>query len=183
MSKLLKRAGVALGYLAVLIVVFILLSVIFSGGSHLYVKGYESMSLSRMCQLATAVKLYKEDHDGAMPAKLSELYPQYVPYVDAFLFQSPYTNSVRPTDSSLDPQKVIQIYSPYVLMPLEKGRYVIFERPDLWRSGKAKIGFVLSDMISSGFYNAQVVTPDQFQRLLSQGFPSLDGSGTKASGT
>jgi len=137
-----------------------------------------------MRQLALAVKTYEFDHVGKGPDQLADLVPKYMDSTSACLFESPYTTSVKPAENLTGMRELIEVFSPYVYVPLEKGRFVISERPGMWRSGM--VGYVLSDdmpeQTRAGQILGHIVTIENFKQLLAGGFPKESGSGVMPAG-
>lgn len=169
---------VGYGFLICVVAITVLAIVASPFPSKLQSRGYETKSMSQMSQLVLAIKAYQSDHNGRGPGELADLVPKYVDSVQLFLFESPYTTSVKPHDNLMNARKLIEVYSPYCYKPLSDGGFVIFERPGMWRFGK--VGYILSsetgertrDIVRVG----HIVPADQFQQLLAKGFSVQSGT-------
>jgi len=136
---------------------------------------YQIESINRMQQMALAVTQYKSDHKGNGPSQLADLYPTYIDDVSFFFFESPYSTSTKPPENLMGAQGAVSAYSPYVYLPLAKGRFVIFERPGLWRSRKV-VDYVMDDDRGGDFFSHHQASIDNFEHLLGEGFPEVSGS-------
>lgn len=77
-------AGLIMGYLSCALLPLIFVIALLAGIAlpvfgEVKTRGSQTMSLSNAKQIATACKIYASDHDGAFPAKLDQLVPDYLP--------------------------------------------------------------------------------------------------------
>ncbi len=122
-----------------------------------------------MQNIALSLKAYQKDHSRNLPARLSELVPDYNDGPDLFYFASPYTTSVRPLDSSPMPA-LIDGFTPYGYGLLPDGEPYVFERPGMWADGTVAYLVLGHFDRSRDDWRSCRVTVEEFQKLLSKNF-------------
>lgn len=162
--KLIKRAFLGiLVLLGILMVSWMLLPF----GHGLRSMGYHVNSWAKMEGIAKSLYHFREEHNGVMPVRLSELVPKYL-LSENLLFYSPYTTSVMPTETKSQPE-LIDFFSPYSFAVLQDQRILVSERPGMWLDGTMTYLLLDDRMQPVGTANSCRVTLYEFQRrLLSQ---------------
>ncbi len=84
----------------------------------------------QMQQIAIAAALYRDDHAGSYPERLSQLVPNYISE-RGFYFHCKYGEAFTPPLANTEP-KLIDAFSPYAISALGDGRAVVFERLPMW---------------------------------------------------
>jgi len=140
--------------------------------------GYRMMSWHQMQNIALSLKAYQKDHSGKLPARLSDLLPDYYDGPELFYFASPYTTSVRPLDSSPTPA-LIDGFTPYGYGQLPDGAPYVFERPGMWTDGTVAYMILGHYGQPPDDWRSCRVTIEVFQKLLSKNFVPSPASTAK----
>jgi hypothetical protein len=176
MSKRLARTILAYGFLICVIIIVISAN---PSRSKLQSKGYQTKSRNWMSQIALAVEAFELDHNGKGPGELADLVPKYISDAGGFLFESPYTSTVKPMQSVNPSREMIEVFSAYVYVPLAKGAFVIAERPGMWKDGTVGYVFFGEKRDTSNYHRVSV---DEFQRLVAEGFPDASANAASPAG-
>lgn len=120
--------------------IILILAAIALPGHGPQLRGYQAISRSKMNQIALALVLYRDDHKGSYPQRLSLLFPDYIPAPQCFYIPNKYNSAFTPLNAFSDP-KLIDAFSAYGFSELGDGRSIIFERAVSWSD--RTIGFVL----------------------------------------
>lgn len=94
------------------------------GELSLVAEGKKRMAV--MCGISYGVRMYRNDHRNELPKRLSELSPLYS-NPSTFFQDEPANHWFRP--ATLDRAGLIDVFSPYALLPLPGGAFVIYEKP------------------------------------------------------
>lgn len=126
----------------------------------------------RMHNIALVIQEYARDHDNALPAKLSDLVPDYVPDL-AYLVFCPWRPDAPEQANFAAHRELVDQLTPYSFLRLADDRLVVFERTEMSKEGKMLYCLVGNDGERVGNAGTSQVAPAEFARRLEQGFPDF----------
>lgn len=140
-----------IAFIAILTIIYLIHP---SSGPRL--KGYQQKSLNNISTIGSSLQMYRQNNQGAIPMKLSDLLP-YIPDNRVFFISNNSANIYYPTSANIN-EMDIDVFSPYRFIQINDKRCLVFENIGMWRD--KSIGFCI---ISS---NLTVVRPERRERIL-----------------
>jgi len=136
--------------------------------------GWEIYRFGCMSNIARAINAYAIAHEGRLPAKMSDLFPENLEDPRMLLFRSKDFSPAREVDFHAHPE-LIDAFCAYAFTRLPDRRVVVFERPGLRKDGRMLYCLMGPDGEAVGDTDCCDVTPEEFVRRLQLAFPDIPG--------
>jgi hypothetical protein len=136
---------------------------------------WERQSKSIMYGIGYSVDMYRSDHDGELPQRLSQLVPQYLESRHAFTPQSWPLNAFIPLNVVAKSQ-LIDVFSIYAIEPLSDGGFVIYEKPSEAKNYRIGFSYRAKTSVKPNPHIVWLgrVTPERFGYLVLHNFIDKD---------
>lgn len=130
---------------------------------------YKQASVGNMRQIASAIQLFRQDHHGKLPPRLSQLIRDVGLAPRVFFVHSRFTNSI-PVSVDNRSHDLVDALSPYRLFDPGDGRFVVFEVPGFWKDGSVR--FICIDPNAPAYQNSResAIRGDELVEKLRSGF-------------